>query len=519
MISNALKARSKYYWVITLFVALLAYGFAIINYTVYPDDEWFFNSPFGILQQGRWGDYLTTRIFDYHIFLPFWRGVIALTLFVISSTIWCYIFQNALRKHFDEKIAIAFTSVFLSFGFMSRYYIYVSTKLSLGMSFFVTPIAVYYTLKYLNDKNNKLLNLFCASFLLAYAVSFSENSMIMFLIGVFIVHFLNKFFDDNSEKTIFKLYLINLLKIFLIVILAIFLWRFIANFLLFVNNIQPSDYTSNMIVYNLSSLSAFINSILVFMQNFVPILVRRASISYIIYNFIFISTFIVLIISIYKSYRLKNVYLLLDGILVIISSFSLILITGNVNYLPERTFIPFGMLCGFAFVLLHILIKGSEFNKTIKRSYFTFAVNFMLVLTVFYQTKEMNEEFVTNYQRYQLDVTVMNNIMHDLGGITIQKPIEFVGILPPYNTRHYEVTGSSIFYLDRAWLTSEELNSNRPYNFINMHGYHIIQAKTNENIIKEQIKGMPNYPNDGYIKDFGDYIIVKLGKSAFDVSE
>ena len=41
-------------------------------------------------------------------------------------------------------------------------------------------------------------------------------------------------------------------------------------------------------------------------------------------------------------------------------------------------------------------------------------------------------------------------------------------------------------------------------------------SKNNIAKIKKQIPKMREYPNDGYIKDMGNFVIVKIGKSYYD---
>ena len=62
-----------------------------------------------------------------------------------------------------------------------------------------------------------------------------------------------------------------------------------------------------------------------------------------------------------------------------------------------------------------------------------------------------------------------------------------------------------------------ELQSSRLYEFFRQHGYDIYPPQFyNTDKLKIQIEGMAVWPKFESIKDFDDYVIVKLGNSFLD---
>ena len=83
----------------------------------------------------------------------------------------------------------------------------------------------------------------------------------------------------------------------------------------------------------------------------------------------------------------------------------------------------------------------------------------------------------------------------------------------------------SIFNWDRYDTKLSELTVSRGYYFMRALGYNFEQyniqdsGKSTEEfelMIKEAIKDMNNYPQENYIKDMDDFVLIKLGESKYE---
>lgn len=282
-------------------------------------------------------------------------------------------------------------------------------------------------------------------------------------------------------------------------------------------SVSPSGYTSNYIQYDFSSLGNFIDSLFKFLKSFFGV-------DYISQNNIgaYIASSAGVLLLLYSAVvsfeKRKTIYLLL-GLGCVIAAFSMYFITGNIH-LAKRILITNSVFTGFVSALFFMYFQNKIFFKIKLRNVMTLLV----VLIILYSTKHMNQVFYTDYQRYQLDIAKMNSIVEEIqmnNDDDFQKEIVFIGIPENYNLKIGDTEGYSIFQFGRFYGLENELrNSRRIFSFINLHGYNIKQLKNmDEQEIITNASGMQHYPNKGYVKDFDDYLIVKLGPSPYATSE
>ncbi|AIW41887.1 glucosyltransferase domain-containing protein [Paenibacillus polymyxa] len=508
--------RNKIYWFSLTVTILLAYGSTLSNFSIGVDDESFGRYFIGgeLLAQGRWGGQVTRFIFNSYEFLPFWRDFIGLILIATGVTLWGYLIQKFSNNYFNDASIIVFSCVAICCPFLVDNFIFMMTTVEMGMVLCLTAFSINGFMDYVvNDREgSNFRKIFFSICSLIYGLAFSELAVVYFLIGMFIVTFISTTFNSkNAFNTNLKILLV-LLKGLVFISIALILNSGIKFALQKIFLVIPSDYTSRQIVYNFDSFDKFVTSVLDFVKSLSTLYLKTDHIG----PSITLSLSILLILyGLCVSIKRKKVIFMLLCIGCVIAAFSMYLISGNA-FLAKRVFITNSVFNGFIVSLLFTFFQNKQSTYFLKK-----ASILLVVLLVLYQTKYINQVFFTDYMRYQLDVTKMHTIAEEILKVEKgkQKGVVFIGKPEDYNLKMGDVEGYSIFQWDRFTGPKSELKSGRIFRFMNMHGYNFNPAenvKENDVIIKSSI--MPSYPKSGFVKDEGDYIIVKIGEAPFQTS-
>jgi len=509
--------RNKYYWIAVFITSSLAYGFTLTNFSMGVDDESFdrYFMDGSLLAQGRWGAHITKFLVNTYDFLPFWRDFIGVLLIIAGITLWGYVIQKFSSNYFNNTSIIVFSCVAISCPLIADNFIFMMTTIEMGIVLFLVPLSINYFFEFaINQKS--LYQLVISMGVLTYAISFTEAAVVFFLIGLFITCFVTVYFSENKDRYTTLKTILVLMKGFSVIVAVLVINSIITNILQIIFSVSPSGYTSNYIQYDFGSLRAFIESLLGFLEIFFGFSYIGDNLG--VYMAFLAGVLILLYSTVFSIMKKKIIYVLL-GTGCVLAAFSMYFITGNVH-LVDRIFITHSIFTGFVTALLYMYFQG-------KRLY---VVNFgkimglIVVLIVLYQTKDMNKVFYTDYLRYQLDIAKMNSIAEEIekhNGDDIEKEVVFIGLPENYNLKLGDTEGYSIFQWDRTYgLQSELKNSGRIFRFMNLHGYDFNQLEEmDEQEIINRAGAMPEYPEDGYVKDFGEYLIVKIGPAPYETSE
>jgi len=177
--------------------------------------------------------------------------------------------------------------------------------------------------------------------------------------------------------------------------------------------------------------------------------------------------------------------------------------------------LSFFMLIAFTLALLYMVLSNISYRKLRIK----YIMIFFVVWTVLFQSRAINEIFYLDFQRYQRDVMIMNTIIHDLG-LEHDKPIVFVGFIEnPLPER--EAAGISIFDFARRNMPIWELFDVQHYEFFVAHNFPLVRPQASDIDLEElqiKISDMPSWPEEGYILEHDNFIIVKLGYSPLDLN-
>lgn len=499
--------RSKFYWISVSLISLLSYGFTLTNYSIGVDDEAFdlyFNQG-ALLSQGRWGAQLTKILFDSYTFLPFWRDFIAVLLIVSGVTLWVALIKKASNNYFNELSLTIFACVAISCPLIVENFIFMMTTIEMGLVLCMTGLSLNLFFDYINGEN-KFRNAMFAVLLLTYGLAFSELAVVYFLLGSLIVCFIYTSLSEYKENYTFKQLFLILIKTIILIMITLILNSLIKNFLQKLLSIQDSGYVGNLIAYDFSSLSGFFHSFFNFISLLIQTLPHDNQLGMTI---ALISSALLFIYAVFLCVSLKKMHCLIFAVGIILTVFSLYFLTGNVH-LTKRIFITNSVFVGFVMATIYMALQNVKIWKINLRVIVTIAI----VLLLFYQTKYMNQVFFVDHLRYQADSFKARVIADDINEMSNkQKGVIFIGQPTNYNLPLGDTVGYSIFQWDRfTGIQSQLQNDHRIFNFLKMHGYDFAKAGGyNENKVVSQADNMPVYPKQGYVKEFNDYIIVKLG--------
>ena len=211
----------------------------------------------------------------------------------------------------------------------------------------------------------------------------------------------------------------------------------------------------------------------------------------------------------FLSIRRKSWGLLLCWLAFFGGNFLIHYINGSLMYRGAQTFCLY-----IAFVAL-ILIEQLKTVAFVKKPLIVFVVFLTLI-----QSADMNRWFWNDYLRYKKDSFAVHSIATELvSDYDTSKPVVFTngwysfskgGYLHTHYIQGGQANGNSAVYWGAGNLSGdiEVLHL-----FFRMEGYDFLVMPTQEQIdsANAESKGMPCYPNIGYIKESENYIIVNMG--------
>ena len=499
--------RDKFYWICVSIVTALSYGSAITNSAVGIDDEGMrdYFAHHGLLSQGRWGDTLVMWLVDIYWFLPFWKELLGLIILVAALTFTCGIFEKYSQGRFNDKAATVFTCVFVSFPYMADLWIFKMRVVNTGILLFFSALAVYLFAKWLIDKKHFIYGLLSA-LSLGFASAFFEIAMIFFLVIGFGVMFFSNVYAQKNDHDFFN-FAVSVVKIGAVSVGGVIVYQVGAVVLQMLFNVSASGYTAAFIGYDTSSVSAFFRSVVWFVMSFRDTRILSAGSGLLEDRLIWATSVIFVLLSIGYSVWRKRIVVLFCGLLVVVAAYSLMIATGSV-WFPFRVLSAFSIFVALCFSFMYMISDRVNWNK-IRGSAL---MGFVIVLVVITQSRDMNKIFYMDYLRYQRDIMVMHSIVNDLGGV--DKPVVFIGLLPNTLPNARDVAGQTLFNWDRNVGGDYELRFGRIQAFFDMHGFPITAlSHIDANKIPPEVAYMPAWPTDGYIREFDEFVVVRLGLS------
>lgn len=515
-----------------IIVAILSFGFAINNYSVNVDSleyERYYRSGNELLGQKRFGIVFISHIIRVFEFNPFFNDCLSVILLILTATIFCALFKQVTNNKLNKNVYTIFSCLFISYPIISEIFLYVS--LNIGIGYLLVALCLYgiYSCK----KN--MLNISILSIIMCITVAIYESFATVYLCGVFIILILEILYNSKERKL--KPIIIEFLKMIIPLVIGVILSSLISKIIIKVMNIPPNIHAAKQISYQTLGLIEGIKNLLktIFFDYII------AGLFYLPITILIIAIIILILLSCIIGIKDKKVTLIITSLGAILSVFSLSFIQGEAA--PYRTAQALSLFIAFVFMLLLQLIFESKAKNIVKNIAFTF-----VILLIFYQSAFLHKMFYLNYLKYQAEkITITNIANHLQSEHDITKPVVFVG---NYKTPKYIQEKTCIkstdtrvkivkkfgelFNIDIGKYNTEELYISKPmqtiinsyinwgtdafeepntslYNWIKMLGYDFNQGDINM-LYKAQQMALeaPHYPNQGYIIDTDEFIIVNM---------
>lgn len=510
--------RSRKYWIAIGIVALLNFGFLLTNQSIGVDDEnfRFYFDNYGIAMSGRYGYLLLMKVFNTYQYFPVWRDGIAIGLLIVGTTLFVGIFQKVAGDNISENACIVFASIVVTYPLLSKMFVYISINLEVALILVLAAIALYNTFVFI--EKGKIWHIIYSILALTLGISMIENCLNYYVTGCFlgfiiIILFGNNCFlkNWNDPKKQFIELMLKVLLFAGISVLSIVSNSILRMIVCKILKIDLHLYSNKFILWDFSNIK---QQMAVFFGTLKDVWIGYFKDTF-YFKVLIISVIIMIVIITIETVKRKNIGLLCSGLGSVISVFIFYIITGNVN-MVTRTFVVYSIFSGFVLAMLFEWINIEKMRRLIL---------FFIILTVFYQSREVQILFNEDYNRYIKDRNLAREINtaveKEYGGVP-SVPVVFIGEPLPYieyPNIEDDVNMRSIFSQNKDGV------SVRIHPFFKMQGYNYISPIENlmpdnaytlgENELtlkaKKLAENMAVWPEKGSVLAKEELVVVKLG--------
>ena len=530
--------RNKIYMVSLIIAAVAGYGYEITHSSLGIDDVCiglYFDDGLGV-SIGRWPFYVINKLFHVTGFEPFIMEFAAVLILMFAAIVW----SAVLRYILGDKLPIAcyavFSATFLDYSLIAEVFIY---YLQNGVPIIYTLVGMavfdfYYLYTHDLEQKQRILHKLGMSLLVSVSVGFYEAAANVFLTGVLLIMIVDCFGANHMQIRKFKQFFMSLFLAGRVLVYAIVERSLITKVCMAIFGIEPYSYRS---AGSMLRILKYPGRILTIIRQILRDYVFVGLAYYPIGLFVATSIlFIVIIIagSIYK----KNLYILFLGIICYGSIFVLSLPQGDA--LPYRSNLMIALLVAMVlFYLTYVILKC--------RYQLINVIGMVLVISVVYNSAfDLNHWFAFEYEKNQSELAVVDQVAYDLqkGGYNIaEKPVVFIGsyelnpailekcsmgpdtpgysVIKDLNDWMEEETGERYVYVQTlSWSLIDwaipgfyiyEGYNREMIRLFEERGYQLIWGGTElyEKAL-EQEEQLNEYPLEGYIREYDDYIVVRF---------
>lgn len=524
---------------VSLIIAAVAgYGYEITHSSLGIDDVCiglYFDDGLGV-SIGRWPFYVINKLFHVTGFEPFIMEFAAVLILMFAAIVW----SAVLRYILGDKLPIAcyavFSAMFLDYSLIAEVFIY---YLQNGVPIIYTLVGMavfdfYYLYTHDLEQKQRILHKLGMSLLVSVSVGFYEAAANVFLTGVLLIMIVDCFGANHMRIRKFKQFFMSLFLVGRVLVYAIVERSLITKVCMAIFGIESYSYRS---AGSMLRILKYPGRILTIIRQILRDYVFVGLAYYPIGLFVATSIlFIVIIIagSIYK----KNLYILFLGIICYGSIFVLSLPQGDA--LPYRSNLMIALLVAMVlFYLTYVILKC--------RYQLINVIGMVLVISVVYNSAfDLNHWFAFEYEKNQSELAVVDQVAYDLqkGGYNIaEKPVVFIGsyelnpailekcsmgsdtpgysVIKDLNDWMEEETGERYVYVQTlSWSLIDwaipgfyiyEGYNREMIRLFEERGYQLIWGGTElyEKAL-EQEEQLNEYPLEGYIREYDDYIVVRF---------
>lgn len=521
-----------------IIAAIAGYGYEITHSSLGVDDVCiglYFDDGLGVAI-GRWPFYVINKLFHVTEFQPFILEFAAVLILMSAAVIW----SSLLRYIIGEKLPIAcyaiFSAMFMDYSLIAEVFIFYLQN-GVAIIYTIAGIAAfdfYYLCAHDLERRQRILHKFVMSLILSVAVGFYEAAANVFLTGMIFIMIVDCMGSNRMQIRNFRKFFLTLFLVGRILVYAIIERSIISKICMAVFGIEPYGYRSTS---SMLRIIKYPGRILTIIRQILRDYVFVGLAYYPIGLFVAASIVFVIIVLAATIWK-KNIYILLLGIIGYGSLFILSLLQGDA--IPYRANLMIALLVAIVLFGLSILVLRCRYR-------WVNVTGMILLISVIYNSAfDLNHWFVFDYEKNQGEMKVIDQVAYDLkkGGYDIEnKPVAFVGkyeldpaileqcsmgadtagysAIKDLNDWMAEETGERYVYVQT--LSSSVIDWAIPgfYNYeghnkeliqlFEERGYRLIWGgrELYEKAMEHESE-LNEYPMDGYIQEYDDYIVVKF---------
>lgn len=561
--------ENRLYMGILLLTAVCAYGYKVTNVTIGIDDTpslYYFQEGL-IAIVGRWVLFLLNKVISLAEFVPFVTDFAAVLLLIAAAIVWSALFYSV----FGEKIPVMgyahFAAVFVSCPLISEVFTYfLHNGIAIGYLSCAVSLCLMREWQSSIRKQRKgsglWEKLFCpavtklaaAAVFLWIAMGCYESFMILWLAGLLLL-LLSERIRLGTERTartgergvfgtlaggaLAALAAVLLRSLMIVVLTKAFRLEYLQG-----EAVQRS--VTEMLGWMVQP-GAFGELAMILKRTFV--LYGVFAYAYLPIRIFVLSAVVITVVTLVRVIRGRDVWALILLLAAYLAAFSLLFIEGKATLYRSAQFVP--VFCGYGALLFAYIIyeltgsPGRGVHRKLCLGMRGIAVAVLVVIT-WNQCMDMTKWFYIDKQKYDAAVKTVDQIALDLErDFDTSKPVIFTG---NYEIPYSIVRDAYVSYGDRKYYKMKRLTDlidpdlldkyNRGskgvwvaqtpalsvidwgryafdsdaelVRFFEMHGHRLVACEDIDRYAEaeEESLNLPEYPQDGYIVDKGDYIIV-----------
>ena len=561
--------ENRLYMGILLLTAVCAYGYKVTNVTIGIDDTpslYYFEEGL-IAIVGRWVLFLLNKVITLAEFVPFVTDFAAVILLIAAAIVWSALFYSV----FGEKIPVTgyafFAAVFVSCPLISEVFTYFLHN-GIAIGYLSCAVSLCFMREWQNSMRKPrkesglwekpdcrtVTKLAAAAVFLWIAMGCYESFMILWLAGLLLL-LLSERICLGTERTartgergVFGTLAGGALAALVAVLLRSLMIVVLTNafHLEYLQGEAVQRSVTEMLGWMVQT-GAFGELIMILKRTFV--LYGVFAYAYLPIRIFVLSAVVITVVTLARVIRGRDLWALILLPAAYLAAFSLLFIEGKATLYRSAQFLP--IFCGYGALLFAYIIyeltgsPGRGVHRKLCLGTRGIAVAVLVVIT-WNQCMDMTKWFYIDRQKYDAAVKTVDQIALDLErDFDTSKPVIFTGNYEiPYSIVKdaYVSYGDSRYYkmkrltdlidpdlLDKynrgskgVWVAQTPALSVIDWGryafdsdaelvrFFEMHGHRLVACGDVDRYAEaeEESLNLPEYPQDGYIVDKGDYIIV-----------
>jgi len=558
--------KNKLYMLFLVLAAVVGYGYVLFHGTCGIDDisiDLYFKVGIGVAI-GRWPYYLINKIIPIAQYTPFWADFVTVLLLMLAVIVWCALARMIIGDKVSVWCYIIFAFMFMNYSMNADVFVfYLQNGLGWLHLFVALALVLFWSLykREIGTAKQIVIRL-SVIVLLTLAISFYESAASLFLTGVFVVLFLEiwangkqaafrgaKFFMALCFATRYLVYAMVARRIARAVIMRVF-------------NIAPYAFyrsVSSLEWLTKGGVGAILDRISEFLANLYCDYFAVGVAYYPIFLFVVCSALFLCILC-YLVWKKRDVELVLSGLGIYASLFVLSVISGSaMEYRACQNFTLF-----VAFVLAGVVAWVMNKKKVLR-----ILVGISICGVLAYSAYDLNQWFILDYDKTEYEMQVIDQIAEELnsGKYNIaEKPVVVVGdfglpteiydrycitsddfgwevvesaVINAYDSDNMVKNGKYCYAQNQSSIIDWSVHAFAMYAGYNVPIRQLFEYRGHEfmwadaslikeafdtfypldwewyciskaEVYSENYMGKAQYPQEGYIEEFENYIVIRL---------